>query len=400
MRILVVSPFLPFPLDSGGCIRIYNIIHALSQNHELTLLSYVSSDAGRFVKQLESICNVIPIPFSPIRRKPIYHARHFLSKLPFSLVFKDPLFKKKLAECATQKFDIVQFEFLPFAHYIDLFPAKTKRVVVEHYIATQARKKLLSLWKPGLKKFYYAAELCKIKGYERDILSRFDLCLVTSQKDQEYLTKYCKPRHVMVSPNGVDTNFFLPQSRRLDEAADLAGPCLVYMGSFDLDPANIDGLAFLIEKIWPLIKKEFPTARLEVMGKGLPDDFMDNYRDESIQIHGYMEDIRPVLNKADVFVLPLRGGSGTKIRILTAMATGIPVVATEMASEGIEIQPEKNILIGNGPANFADKTIRLLKDTGMNREIGYAGRKLVEKQYGWNSIAQALENRYLDLIDS
>ena len=400
MRILVVSPFLPFPLDSGGSIRIYNIIHALSKNHELTLLCYVSPGDGRFVKQLESICNVIPVPFSPSRRKPIYHAKHFLSKLPFSLVFKDHHFKKTLAEYASKNFDIVQFEFLPLAHYIDLFPARTKRVVVEHYIAAQARKKLLLLWSAGIKKFYYAAELCKIKRYERDILLKFDLCLVTSKKDQEYLIKWCQPPHVMVSPNGVDINFFSPQPQQSDETADLTGPTLAYVGSFDLDPANIDGLAFLMEDIWPSIKKEVPNVRLEVMGKGLPENFIANCRDESIHIHGYVEDIRPVLGKADVFVLPLRGGSGTKIRILTAMAMGIPVVATAIASDGIEIQPEKNIFIGNNPASLADQTIRLLKDAAIKREIGFAGRKLVEKKYSWNPIVKALEDRYLDLIES
>lgn len=398
MRILVVSPFLPFPPDSGGSIRIYNIIHALSRNHELTLLSYVSSVDGPVVKQLESVCHVIPVPFEPSRRRPIYHATQFFSKLPFSLVLKDLLFKQKLAECAAQYFDVVQFEFLPFAHYIELFPEKTIRVVVEHYIATLARKKNISLWPPGLKKLYYAAELRKINRYERDILHQFDLCLATSQQDRKYLIKWCRLTNVMVSPNGVDIDFFSLQSQPPDQTDSLSEPTLVYMGSFDLDPANADALVYLIDDIWPLIKKEVPAVRLEVIGRGLPRGFMDKNRDDTIRFRGYVEDIRPLLKRAAALVLPLRGGSGTKIRILTAMAMGIPVVATETASAGIEAQPEVNILIGNSPAKIADQTIRLLKGNGLKRKIGSAGRRLVEKNYSWTTIAQALENRYFELI--
>jgi glycosyltransferase involved in cell wall biosynthesis len=398
MRLLVVSPFLPFPPDSGGSIRVYNIIHALSQNHELSLLSYVRSDDGSFVKQLEALCPVIQVPFEPSRRRSLCHATQLLSKLPFSLVFKDPLFKEKLAECAAQNFDVVQFEFLPFAHYIDFFPEKTLRVVVEHYIATQARAKLLSLWPPGIKKLYYTADLFKIRRYEREILRKFDLCLVTSQQDREYLINWCQLPNVMVSPNGVDIDFFSPQHQLSDETDDMREPTLVYMGSFDLDPANTDALVYLIEDIWPLIKKEVPAVRLEVLGKGLPPEFLDNYCDKNIQFRGYLEDIRPVLKRADVFVLPLRGGSGTKIRILTAMAMGLPVVASETASAGIEVQPGKNILIGNSPARFANQTVSILRGNGMKQEIGLAGRRLVEKKYSWTPIAQALENRYLELI--
>ena len=394
MKILIISPFFPYPPDSGGAIRIYNLVKHLSSLHEITLLSYINPDQLQFQKDLSPYCRMVSLPLPEKSRSPLFHARYLFSELPYSLVYKDDQFKEKLIEISQDTWDIIQFEFLPFAHYVDCLPKFAKKVVVEHYIALESRKRLMKFWKPSYKKFYYFLELGKIRTYEQAIFDKFDLCLVTSKDHEQKLRAWKTSSRIRVSHNGVDTDHFTPLNGKAFHKSIDTHPKLVYMGAFHLEPANIDGLIYLLEDILPLIEKEVPGIGLEIIGKGLPCDFNKKYGNKKITIHGYMEDIRPVLGRAHAFLIPLRGGSGTKIRILTAMAMGIPVVATSMAANGFDLEQNKHILIGDTPQRFAEQTIKILKDFKLNHTIGDAGRQLVENKYSWKKVAEDLDRIY------
>lgn len=397
MKILIVSPFFPYPLDSGGTIRIYNLIKHLSGRYDITLLSYINEAQRPLENELSPYCKVVTQPIPHKRRGRLFHARYLFSRLPYSLVYVDHQFKEKLVRLAGSGFDIVQFEFLPFAHYVEIFPKSVKKVVVEHYVAFESRKRLMGLWKTSIKKLYYYLELSKIRRYERGILDRFDLCLVTSAAHRQKLLDWGVTSEVEVCPNGVDTLYFSP----LEEAGLFprtgTDPTLVFMGAFHLEPANIDGLEYLLKEIFTLIEKGIPGIRLEVIGKGLSSGFSTRYAAPNIHFHGYIEDIRPVLGRAHAFLIPLRGGSGTKIRILTAMAMGIPVVATSLAANGIDVMHNETILIADTPQEFAAETVRILRDQTLNLKIGSTGRRLVEGKYNWKAIAEELDKIYRNL---
>lgn len=397
MKLLIVSPFFPYPPDSGGAIRIYNLIKHLSKEHDIMLLSYIDETQNFSKIEISTYCKAVTIPLPHNKRSWLSHGKHLFSKLPYSLVYVDNRFKERLIEITSQPFDIVQFEFLPLAHYVELLPKSSKKIVVEHYIAAESRKRLMEFWKPSLRKLYYRLQLPKINAYEQEILDKFDLCLITSEAHKQKLIDWGVKSQIMLSPNGVDTEYFAPLSEDISSEEPNLQPTLVYMGAYHLEPANIDGLTYLLENILPLIREKVPNIQLEIIGKGLPPHFEQKYRNNNIVFHGYVDDIRPVLGRAHGLLLSLRGGSGTKIRILTAMAMAIPVVATSIAAEGIDVKHNENILIGDTPENFSAETIKLIRDPELNSKIGSAGRKLVESKYSWKMVAERLNDIYTSL---
>jgi glycosyltransferase involved in cell wall biosynthesis len=273
-----------------------------------------------------------------------------------------------------------------------------KTVVVEHYIATESRRRLARISKWGLKRIYYGFDFPKIAMYEERVLNRFDLCLVTSREDEGKLLNRGIGSKIVVSPNGVDTQYFRPLDDTGLEPGNHGNPSLVYMGAFHLEPANVDGLEHLLERVLPLVEQQIPGVKLEVIGRGLHGSFIDKYAHRNVFFHGYVEDVRPILGRAQALLLPLRGGSGTKIRVLTAMAMAVPVVATPMAAEGIEAKHEEHILLGDTPETLARYCARVLRDRDLKKNMGSAGRRLVEDKYSWETVAKDLDRVYRELL--
>jgi len=397
LKILIVSPFLPYPPDSGGAIRIYNLLKHLSASHKITLLFLSERQQEDYQKELLPYCEPITVPRDHRSRRWISHARHLPSNLPYSLVELDVTFEKALTTVCKRGFDIVQFEFLSLAHYVSRVPASVKTVVVEHYIATESRARLAKLLRPGLKKIYYGLDLLKIAMYERRVLNQFHLCFVTSREDEKKLLNRGIKSKIVLSPNGVDTKYFRPLDDTRLQPGSHRNPSLVYMGAFHLEPANVDGLEYLLKRVLPLAERQIPGIKFEVIGRGLSGSFTDKYARRNVRFHGYVEDVRPILGRAHALLLPLRGGSGTKIRVLTAMAMGVPIVATPMAAEGIDAKHNVHILLGDTPENLAEYCVRLLSDRELNQNMGSAGRKLVEDNYRWETVAQDLDRVYREL---
>jgi glycosyltransferase involved in cell wall biosynthesis len=399
MNILIVSPFLPHPPDTGGRIRIFHLIKELGTRHKITLLCYLNEAGGERKDALEPYCRVIGIPYNPKQRTAIQHLRRFFSPLPYSLVYVDKEFEDRLSDIARQPFDLVQFEFLALAHYVDRLPGTAKKVLVAHYLAEESRRRALQLMNIGLKKFYYAAENRKIVLYEKSVIEKFDLCLVTSPEHHSILSRWKLNTEVAVNRNGVDIDFFSPAKKSHNAGEVNKNKTLVFMGSFDLDPANIDGLQYLVDHIFPRIRSNLPGTRLEIVGRGVPEGVARRIgRFPDIALHGYLEDVRPLLREAGAFLIPLRGGSGTKIRILTAMAMGLPVVATNLAAAGLAVADGMDILIADSPEAFARKTIAVLTDSEMHHRIAAAARALVEVQYSWKAVAEDLQTQYRTLL--
>ncbi|HHP7234600.1 MAG TPA: glycosyltransferase [Desulfobacterales bacterium] len=393
MKLVVISPFLPYPPDSGGAIRIFNLIKQLSVHNDVTLLCYFNESQRPLFQDLGSYCRLILVPEKRYRRHWIYHLWYLMSPLPYSLVMIDKDFRYRIQEVIANGADIVQFEFLSLAHYHSCLPSTVRKVAAVHYLATESRRRLMQFWPAGIRKFYYRMEIRKIHQYERDVLGHFDLCLVTSESHRYLLRQWEVSTPIQVTPNGVDTDYF-----RSEPIRNIQGGRLAYMGAFHLEPANIDGFQYLVDEIFPYIRMRAPGVQLDVIGNGLPEQYLQKHRNDSVHIFGYVDDVRPILSSCDVFVLPLRGGSGTKIRILTAMAMAIPVVATSVGAEGLEVTPGENIFIADDMQQFAEKVLALLENGDLRNRMGNAGRRLVERRYGWQRIAADLNETYQGLL--
>jgi len=228
----------------------------------------------------------------------------------------------------------------------------------------------------------------KLRAFEQSICPEFNGCIVVSEYDKNYLRKLCGMDNFVMIPNGVDIRYFKP------EYAEVRKNHLVWVGGMT-GPYNSDAVDFFIQKIWSLIKYKVPEATIAFAGGG-PTQTLRNkaLEDKSVQVLGFVPDIRPIVQRASVFIAPIRIGSGTKIKVLNAMAQAKPVVATTTAAEGIDVTPGENILIADDPGEFAEKIVYLLNHEENAREIGARARELIERKYSWDVISEDVHRTY------
>lgn len=237
-------------------------------------------------------------------------------------------------------------------------------------------------------------DLRKVPGYERWALQRFDGLLAISEQEAGTLARLAPQARVCLAPNGVDSAYFSPAEVMPQE--NQPGGQILFIGTMSYLP-NIDAVHYFSAQILPLIRHNYPQAVFQIAGRD-PDPKLKALANEPyIQIGGFVEDIRPSLAACSVFVVPLRAGAGTRLKILEALAMGKAVVSTTIGAEGLNVQPEENILIADQPAEFARQTMRLLADPELRIRLGQAGRRLVERQYSWEKIAVGVGQLYQEL---
>jgi glycosyltransferase involved in cell wall biosynthesis len=183
-------------------------------------------------------------------------------------------------------------------------------------------------------------------------------------------------------PTGVDLDYFRPQAVPEDPLK------LVFTGSMDW-LANEDAILFFAEKILPLILRAAPEVTLTVAGRNPTERLrLLSQANPRIQLTGTVVDVRPYIAEAAVYVLPLRVGGGTRLKIFEAMAMGKAIVSTPVGAEGLPVTPGEDLLIENGPEHFAAAVVRLLGQASLRRQLGEAGRRLVESRYGWPEVGR------------
>jgi glycosyltransferase involved in cell wall biosynthesis len=217
--------------------------------------------------------------------------------------------------------------------------------------------------------------------------------IVMSQEDKEYITsKIDHAKKIEVVSNGVDADWFAQKPKKLPK-----DPTILSVGTFKWLP-NVEAVTFLAEKVWPLIKKQIPDAKLWIVGNA-PTKRVFEYQqqDTSITVTGGIPDIRDAFNGGHVLVAPVFSGKGTRYKILEAMACQTPIVATTTAVEGLGVEHGVHVLISNSAAGLAKNTIKLLKDKKLRLWLAYNSRKFVKRYYDWQTISQKLDKVYRSL---
>ncbi len=387
-NILIVSPFVPFPPDSGGRIRIYNLIKQLGETNRLTLMCAGSPNEP--TGDLGSLCEELIVVDMELARTWSEHLHHLLSPLPYSLVLKSGIFRDEFSSLLERRrFDIVQCEFLALAHYIRLVEGP-KRLLIQHYMAHELRRRQQPSLR-GLKGLYYGLELPKIRRYERRIVREFDHVVVSIEAHKTQIEGLAPDAEVSVVANGVDTERYTV--RETEETDGL----ITFMGAFHLSEANVDGLDFFLSRVLGRVKELYPRARLQVIGEGLPGELRERHRAKDVEYLGYVEDERDYIAKSQLLVLPMRGGSGSKIRIPTALAMGKPVVATACGAEGFEDHTD-GIILADEDREMAREIASLLKDGAKRRELGLRGRDMVQRSFSWKAIAKEMSRVYQKVL--
>ncbi len=404
MKVLLITAHFPYPLNNGARIRDFNILKRLSEKCEVSLLTFYEfqeqidclpilrkycteieavlrkSDKARLLRNL----NIVTNPFFLSRP---FHAVNYYSRK----------FEKVLQRLVdSKKFDIVQIGFLHMAQYIKSIPGEIPVLLDTHNAEHLIMHRYFEAEKNLLKKFYLLYQREKLKRYEKKMCRRFDRCLTVSEKDKAELMYVCDEKaSFSVIPNGVDIDYYTPTilSNREAYCTDL-----IYHGTMS-GHMNVDAIIYFYDNILPYIRTKIPDVKLTIAGAN-PDKKLLNLSkiDKNVVVTGAVDDMRPYVAGSKVVIVPLRIGGGTRLKIPEAMAQEKAVVSTSVGCEGLEVTPDKDIIVADNPKEFANRTVELLKDEGLRLKIGLNGRKLVEAKYDWRIIVEKLYSLYQEVI--
>ena len=234
-------------------------------------------------------------------------------------------------------------------------------------------------------------DVAKIKYWEDYYWRRADRLATMSEDDREFIAKATGRPDIKVVANGVDPQYFAQTKKTVHSQ-----PTVLFVGHFKWLP-NKEAITFLVEKIWPRIKKSVSNARLWIVGRDPIQKIKDFGNQPDITVSDNIEDIRDAFGGADVLLAPILNGKGTKYKVLEAMATGTPVVATPLGVEGIDANHNREVMVGHNPKELAQETVTLLKNQTKSRKMAVAARHLVEKAYSWTAISADLDQIYQEL---
>ncbi len=391
MKILFITPTLPYPPDAGGKIVIFNTIKYLAPRHDIYLLSLLQPGQERFISSLNPYCRAIEVVKNEIVYKKSELFINLFSAVPYTVKkFFLVEFKEKLQKLTRgSQFDLIQVEHLHMAQYIKWIEQKPV-LLREHNVETTMMNRYLKYSKNWLEKTYSLLQWMKLKKYEPQICNFFDACLFFSKKDLNSLGSNFNKYYVV--PCGIDTEYFKPKPHMEKENK------LIFVGNFNFKP-TLDGLIYFLKDIMPLLKKELPKLEIQIIGS-YPEKKLKFWKSErNLLFTGYVEDVRPYIWESTVEVIPLRIASGVRLKILEGMALGKSMVSTSIGCEGLDVTDSQHLFIADKPNDFVEKTVELLKNPYLRKTFAQNCIELVHQQYDWLSIINKLEKIYKDLIE-
>jgi len=410
MKLLWLSHLVPYPPKGGVLQRSYNLIHQLSKYHQVDLLAFIqktfleslfpSFNAGmkESMEVLSSFCRkvqFIPIPVeSKFLGKQTLALKSLFTRNPYSINWLiSQEYQKALSSfMQDSEYDLIHFDTIslaPYRKYIgDALSVLDHHNIESHMMIRRAQKE-----KNIFLKLYYYQEGFRLKNYEKINCSRFDLNITCSELDKLRLLEVHDKIHVTVIPNGVDLNYFSATGK--SEIPD----SFIFVGSMNWYP-NVEAMHYFVKGVWPLLKKEVPKCILHIVGANPPDSIRHYTSvDPAIQVHGYVDDVRPYIEQASVYVCPIRDGGGTKLKLLDAFAMKKAVVAHPVSCEGLDVLPDRDVLFAETPSEFARKVLLLLRNTGLRQALGENARLLVAQKYSYDQIGNQLSEAYIKLAD-
>lgn len=386
----MITPYLPYPLVSGGQIRTYNLLKNLSQKHEITLASFIRDpQEENYLKELKPYCKKV-ILFK--RRKawsPLNIMLSAITPYPFlvSIYYGISVKKKIQKELEEQKYDLIHAE--TFYVMPNIPKTNVPILLVEQVIEYLVYQRFVE----SLPKYAYLLKLplmfdvAKIKIWERNYWKKAKRLAAMSEEDKKFILNFDKNLEVDVVANGVDVDFFAKTKKEKTKH-----PTVLFVGNFKWLP-NRDATKFLVKEIWPEILNKMPSARLWIVGRNPPKDILA-YGKENINVDANVEDIRTAYGLSDVLLAPIRNGRGTKYKILEAMATKTPIVGTRLAIEGINIENGREAYVASNAQELAQKTVEVLKNPQIGKKLAENAYSLVARDYNWPKISAKLDEVY------
>ena len=386
---LVLSPYPPYPPSFGAAARVYHLVRGLARQHEVTLLCFASPAERAELGPVLELCRAVHTVDRPggMRRPRLYQLWSLVGRA-YSFYAGYSLAMQRLlsATLGARRFDVVQIEFSQMAYYS--LPTDVIRILDEHNVEHALLEQISQRERTPLRRLYAAVQSRKFRRDELEACRRMDAILTTSELDRAALAPHVGKTPIRVVPNGVDTTYFAPGGTEQPAS-------LVFVGAMNYLP-NADGAVRFCEEILPRVRTAVPEVTFAIVGREPPAWLVQRSHD-GVSVTGTVPDVRPWMQQAAVFVVPLGIGSGTRLKILEALACGRAVVSTSLGCQGLEVTHGDDILIADTPAAFAETVVRCLRDPALRTRLGARGRALVERRYRWDVIGRELSDFHQEL---
>jgi sugar transferase (PEP-CTERM/EpsH1 system associated) len=387
MRILWVKFGGLWPLNTGGRLRSFHIISELSQHHDMIVATThgLGDDPGGLAATLPR-CDVVSFDYLTPRRGSAQFAtaltRSWLSPHPLDFWrYRVPALRQYVGEILTaREVDLCVADFLFATPNIPL-NSPVPVVLFAHNVEHLIWKRMSEVETRPWRRAPLELEWRKVRRWEARVCAQVNLTITVSEVDRAMLASLAPGARIRAIPTGVDSAYFTPNGMQEAPAR------LIFTGSMDWYP-NEDAMLHFMEAILPRIRREVPEVSLTVAGRNPSERLRAVAARAGVHVTGVVDDVRPYVAEAAVYVVPLRVGGGTRLKIFEALAMGKAVVATPVGAEGLPLVPDEHYLLANGPTEFTRAVVSLLRDPSRRRALGKAGRRLVEDRFSWRRVAQ------------
>ena len=404
MRILYVTQIVPYPPHGGVLQRGFNLLRELGRHHEVHLLAFHHPDelppgeaVERSRRELGRFCSAVEYFDLWPKRSPLHMAAGLavaaLSRAPFSVVaHRSRRLAARIAEICrgANRPDIAHLDTLALAPFAD-HCGDVPTVLAHHNVESRLMARRGDHEQGALRRWYVRRDAAKLRACEAAVCGRFRVNVTVSDDDSAALRQICPTAVAVAIPNGVDTEYFTP--RRGEET-----PALIFTGGMNMF-ANRDGVDWFLDAVWPLVRERVPGVRFVAIGQRPSERLLAEVRAGGVEAPGFVADVRPAVARAAVYVVPLRVGGGTRLKVLDAMAQGKAIVSTSLGAEGIEVTDGEQLVIADRPEEFAARVVGLLNDPARRLALGEAARKRVEERYAWTQLGERLAETYRRAIE-
>jgi sugar transferase (PEP-CTERM/EpsH1 system associated) len=399
MNILMISPIVPWPPNMGSKIRIYHVLKELSRYHKVTLIALAQEDDPKSINVLRSICSAIHT--LPVGKRSRWFTAFLsiFSLKPYRVVkFYQPQLKEIIKEILnTEHYDMVWIHFLNMCSYIPLNVLKFYTIILDQHNADELWWIRFAQNGPWWQRTFAKQNLWKERRFQRKILETVDAILSVSDEEATLMRTRATPScRVWVVPNGIDS-VFLQNSTQVKKKEKRKN-IIIFCGSLNVS-MNIDAVEKFVIKIFPHIKLAIPDSEFWVVGRNPIFRIIQLGQHDGVKIIGNVLDVSPYYERARIAVAPFQYGAGTKLKVLEAMAMGVPLVSTRIGAFGIQAISGKHIIIEDDRMKFAQSVIVLLQNDRLHRSIATQAKELVEKNYTWEKIMRDILDKVNGLAE-
>jgi glycosyltransferase involved in cell wall biosynthesis len=403
MNVAIVGGTLPYPANAGNRVRSLNLTLRLARRHRITYLHH-AGDAKETRHAVDYLrghgVETHEIPHSvPPKSGPSFYARlaaNLASPLPYSVTTHGGAAVRRavVAFAAEHQVELWQAEG---SHYFDALCGLdgVRTVLMAHNVESLIWQRLYEAEVLPLRRWYIRKQWRKFERYERRICAAATRVVTVSREDATIVRNEFGMDRIDVVANGVDRTYFeaVPNNHREIRR-------ILFLGSFEWRP-NLDAVGLLLDRIFPVVRDAEPTAQLVLVGRNPPESLVRRVRDEpGVELHPNVPDVRPFLSGSGVMAVPLRIGGGSRLKILEAMATGLPVVSTRIGAEGLDLEAGWHFIAADTPEAHAAALLDVIRQPGPAQDRARRARQLVFARYDWDVLAEELEQTWMRCVEA